>query len=182
MRAGVIGRGTNNQLSGRLNSCGDKKGCISSFNQADEPNYVPPWTYNSEFTIQATSSFDARKEQLKAQARAEAAAAAASAAGDDASSAAAPAAAAPAAAPKGKSIDDAFGELKTAVEAAGGSVQKAADRYLLAEVREHAPHAPRERARARVQGALVSFPACWHSRRRVVARRTVYRLVHRPDR
>ena len=133
---GVIGRGASGAKAGRLGFC-EKKGCISSFSQTDDESYVPPLAYTPEFSIQASSSYGSLKEQLRAQARAEAAAEALAASG-----AAAPAegaADAPPAPPAltpnegGKSLDEAIGELRRAVRAAGGAIQKDEERYLYAE-------------------------------------------------
>lgn len=63
---GVLGRGANNQKSGRLQFCPtDKDGCISTFSLPDESSYVPPWTYEPN-ALEATSSFEARKRALLA--------------------------------------------------------------------------------------------------------------------
>ena len=152
---GAFGRGANNQLTGRLNAC-SKKGCISTFADADVEGsgYVPPWTYDTEYSIQAASSFSSRKQQILADDRA---ARAAEAAAEDAAKATAKAAAvaageevaeaspaAPPSAPaapvtpvrKQKSIDQALTELKTAVVNAGGNVIDSGDRYLYAEFTE----------------------------------------------
>ena len=133
---GVFGRGSNNDKTGRLNSCGVKSGCISTFNQADTEEYVPPWTYQ-DYSEAGASSFDSQREKLRAQARAERLereAAEAAAAAKEAVAAGLPPPPPPPAAPsQTKTLEVAFGELKTAVESAGGKIQKAEDRYILAE-------------------------------------------------
>jgi hypothetical protein len=44
---GVIGRGKNNDQSGRLNYC-DKKGCISTYSSPYDDSFIPPWSYDAE--------------------------------------------------------------------------------------------------------------------------------------
>lgn len=110
---GVIGRGTNKDKTGRLNACETgKKGCISTFSQYDEDSYVPPWTYQPGYSLQATSSFDARRQQLR------------EAAGVESSDT-------PTAAPKSRTTAEA--ELKAAIEAASGRIVAMEDRYVYAE-------------------------------------------------
>jgi len=121
---GVIGRGSNGQKAGRLGFC-EKKGCVSTYADPESDAFVPAWTYDSSFSMQAKSSFDSRKEQLKAEARAEAAAAA-----SEASAAAGGSAPKPS---EAKSAEVAIAELKAAVEAQGGTIRKIDDRYLYAE-------------------------------------------------
>ena len=112
---GVIGRGQNRDKSGRLNSCpADKKGCISTFSQFDEESYVPPWTYQSDFSTQATSPNDARRAALRAEVGA-----AAVEAGETK--------------PAPKSREVAERELRAAIEAAAGRIVETGDRYLYAE-------------------------------------------------
>ena len=45
---GVIGRGQDNDKSGRLNFC-DRKGCISTFSSPYDDSFVPPWTYDTGY-------------------------------------------------------------------------------------------------------------------------------------
>lgn len=114
---GVLGRGTDRDKTGRLNNC-DRRGCISSFSFPEDDSYVPPLTYASDYSLAPTSSFEVRKRALLATERGEAAGA------PEAS-----------AAPVGKSRDEAFGELRATVEAAGGKVISAvpSSRYVYAE-------------------------------------------------
>jgi len=124
---GVIGRGMDGSKSGRLGFC-DKKGCISSQVNGEDPNYVPPWTFDPKYSARGASSFDSRKQAILAEARAEAAAEAAG--GGEAP-------AALAALPEPKTAEAAFEELRKAVEAApGATVMKAEDRYLYAEFKD----------------------------------------------
>mgnify|MGYP001247638408 CR=1 FL=1 len=115
---GVIGRGTNLDLTGRLNSCGDKKGCISSFAQYDEESYVPPWTYQSGYSNKAISANDARRAALLKEAELEA------------SSSGAPPP------PPAKTRDEATAELTAVIEKFSGKIVGTGDRYLYAEFEE----------------------------------------------
>ena len=129
---GVIGRGKNGDLTGRLNFC-DKPGCISSFADPNDDYFVPPWTYDADYSEAATSAFESPlKKQLRAEreercrAVAEGVEGAVLAEGDNCA-----ATAAGGAGPKSR--DKAFAELKKAVtEYPGATIIKASveDRYL----------------------------------------------------
>ena len=123
---GVIGRGATGAKAGRLGFC-EKKGCISSFSQTDDESYVPPLAYTPEFSIQASTSYGSLKEKLKAEARAEALAASGAAAPEGGGGPTLTAN------EGGKTLDEAIDEMRAAVRAAGGSIQKDEDRYLYAE-------------------------------------------------
>ena len=135
---GVIGRGKNGDLTGRLNFC-DKPGCISSFADPNDDYFVPPWTYDADYSEAATSAFESPlKKQLRAEreercrAVAEGVEGAVLAEGDNCA-----ATAAGGAGPKSR--DKAFAELKKAVtEYPGATIIKASveDRYLYAEVED----------------------------------------------
>ena len=108
---GVIGKGANNQKSGRLQFC-QTNACISSFSNPEEPTYVPPWTYAPQ-QMQASSSFDARKRQLLAESSSEVAPT-----------------------PK-KSIDEARNELTKVLSAAPDcTIIANEDRYVYAEFKD----------------------------------------------
>lgn len=115
---GVIGRGTNKDKSGRLNTCtenGGKKGCISTFDEPSAESYIPPWTYQPGYSTQAISANDARRQALRDQA------------GIEANGGEAPP-------PKPtKSKAEAFDELKAAILANEGKVVEEGDRYIRAE-------------------------------------------------
>ena len=119
---GVIGRGTNNDKTGRLNRCEQKTGCISTFDEPDVDSFIPPWTYQPGYSTQSISANDARRAALRREAELEAAAA---------NGGVAPTG------PSKKSQAEAYAELKTAVKANGGViVEEGFDRYLRCEFTE----------------------------------------------
>ena len=117
---GVIGRGQNLDKSGRLNKCDPaKKGCISTFNDPADESYIPPWTYQPGYSTQAVSANDARRQALR------------EAASLEANGGVAPPA------PAAKSKEAAYGELKEAVKANGGTIiEEGFGRYLRCEFTE----------------------------------------------
>ena len=119
---GVIGRGTNNDKTGRLNKCEPKSGCISTFDEPDVDSYIPPWTYQPGYSTQSISANDARRAALRREAALEAAAE---------NGGELPAG------PTKKSAAEAYAELKAAVKANNGViVEEGFDRYLRAEFTE----------------------------------------------
>jgi hypothetical protein len=116
---GVIGKGANGDKSGILQFC-DRKGCISSFTPPDEEGYVPPWTYDPQYSTRAVSAFDSRREALRAAARAEQA----ERQQQDDGQPQPTASVVPA-----KTVDSAREELRAAVEAASGQIVTSQDRY-----------------------------------------------------